>query len=1238
MRRSAQGGKPEGAREPVRPLWGCMEASGRDGEVADEGGEHQTEDSKDCDGSEAGSEEEGGVPVQLPNPRAPTRQAREEHEATHIPYRSWCEHCVRGKGRRRGHRKRAREEKQEDLEKVTKVYMDFYYNGKASSKAGEKDHNEEDGGIDSPAVVLYDARTEAVASWVMESKGFVKGGSNDWVPKMIANELEQWGYQNRKIILVSDNEPAILTLKDRIIEERTAETVPEETPVGEHEANLAEGAVRRVREHTRVIISSLEAKMQGELDRNGAVIQWAVRWAAMMLSCFSVGVDGMTAHQRIRGRRCRMPVAVFGERVLYKELRDGKADRGKIDSDWKSGVWLGVRGRTGEHIIGTSDGVVKAWSVRRRPDEEKWDMAEVNAVKGTPARPKPGREDPRIPIRIDLPRRSGAGEEPLPGFVPRRVYIKKRDYEEHGYTPGCEGCVRMQDGRGKRPHNEECVERMMEALKGSEEGRKRLQDADNRIKDELARRMEEELGGEPAQKEPEDEKMEDVGIKRKTDEVEGDMKRPRFEVGDCGGSSGSKDRQAPGDVIMRMKRQARRGVMDLSDGWDFSRRDHREAVMEQIERTKPEVVMRSGTPMKEDMKEIAEGSFLARLYGMQADAGRSFVHEGRLLAMEWKAQGMLKLRRRAGVMVSVMADAETKVMTNFREVKEQLVGRESGRSRRRLLAVGPGSAPEAPRHEEDTQEVAWDDASGAELDANVVKAARKLEIEYVKSRNVYSKVSRSEVPQGGKVVRTKWVDINKGDLEKMDVRSRLVAMDFKDGQDPELFAGTPPLEALRLFCSIAAKTRGHDGEPMVMMVNDVKRAYFYAEVEKPIWVELPEEDKTEEDVAKDRVGRLNVSMYGTRDAARNWQTKVTKHLLSIGFVKGASNPGIFYHEGRGVALLVHGDDYVSVGTLAAMEWLEGEIAKSFDIKTTKVGPQEGLDKEVRVLNRIVRVGPLGWEYESDQRHGEIIVKETDMGSAKPVSTPGTDSAVSGREERGLSEGHAKWYRGVAARGNYLSQDRADVAFACKEACRSMSAPKVGDLEKLKRIGKYLAGVPRVVQHFPWQDDDVGLAVYTDADWAGCKKTRKSTSGGVIMRGRHAIKCWSKTQQAIALSSGEAELVALVKGSCEALGVEALMKDLGVKSGRIAVRTDASAAIGMAQREGVGRTRHLDTGALWIQQKQWEDRIEIQKVAGRDNPADILTKHVTSEVLWRHMCMLGFQRMPGRAAKAVEVVG
>ena len=138
---------------------------------------------------------------------------------------------------------------------MTKVYMDFYYNGfhKDDEEMGEEEERDqmedaEENKKDSPCLMMYDMRTRAMASWVMSSKSIVVGSGNEWIPKAIEGELQQWGYANRKVILCSDGENAILTVKSQVIDLRSAETVPIESPVGEHDANLAEGAIRRVRE------------------------------------------------------------------------------------------------------------------------------------------------------------------------------------------------------------------------------------------------------------------------------------------------------------------------------------------------------------------------------------------------------------------------------------------------------------------------------------------------------------------------------------------------------------------------------------------------------------------------------------------------------------------------------------------------------------------------------------------------------------------------------------------------------------------------------------------------------------------------------------------------------------------------------------------------------------------------------------------------------------------------------
>ena len=232
------------------------------------------------------------------------------------------------------------------------------------------------------------------------------------------------------------------------------------------------------------------------------------------------------------------------------------------------------------------------------------------------------------------------------------------------------------------------------------------------------------------------------------------------------------------------------------------------------------------------------------------------------------------------------------------------------------------------------------------------------------------------------------------------------------------------------------------------------------------------------------------------------------------------------------------------------------------------------------------------------------------------------------EEEELDEVAKKSYQSLAARLNYLALGRTDVQYGVKELMRAMSKPMLDDWEKLKRMTRYLLGAPRACQVFRWQRRPEELKVYVDSDFAGCHRNRKSTSGGVIMWGSHMIKSWSKTQPVIALSSGEAELGALVKGSTEALGMVSVLGDFGQTAG-LELHSDASAAIGMVKREGLGKVRHLAVADLWIQQKEADRSIKYFKVDGKANVADILTKGVEEALIKAHMHSIGFEFKFGR---------
>ena len=227
---------------------------------------------------------------------------------------------------------------------------------------------------------------------------------------------------------------------------------------------------------------------------------------------------------------------------------------------------------------------------------------------------------------------------------------------------------------------------------------------------------------------------------------------------------------------------------------------------------------------------------------------------------------------------------------------------------------------------------------------------------------------------------------------------------------------------------------------------------------------------------------------------------------------------------------------------------------------------------------------------------------------------------------------ATMYRALSARLLYLSMDRPEVAFAAKELCRHFAHPTKVGVDALKRAVRFLVGLPRLVWQFPFQPRIDELKVYVDTDFGGCQHTRRSTSGGIALLGSHPIKHWSVTQTTIALSSGEAELGGICRGASIALGLQSLASDLGIKL-RVEILTDATAAIGICRRRGLGKIRHLHVSDLWIQDRLRSGDFKLTKVLGTENPADFLTKHVTRDVMVRHMEFIGLKSEAGRAGSA-----
>ena len=560
---------------------------------------------------------------------------------------------------------------------------------------------------------------------------------------------------------------------------------------------------------------------------------------------------------------------------------------------------------------------------------------------------------------------------------------------------------------------------------------------------------------------------------------------------------------------------------------------------------------------------------------------------------------------------------------------------------RHLVTVSAGTKVSAGPVPEEEPQPSWswasDDVTGQDLDPEEVRLARQTEMNYVHKRGVWRKVPRSlAVRNGWKIIATRWIDTNKGDKANPNYRSRLVAKEFNDGAQEGLFAATPPLEALRLLVSDAATiTEEHQQSDKVIMLNDVARAFFEAPMTRQVCVELPLEARTEgED--EDVVGLLLLSLYGTRDAAANFQAEVRKFLVGAGYEQSRYNPQVYCHKSRDLKTLVHGDDFVTSGDRDHARWLEERLRRRFEIKTHVIGRGVGDLGEHRVLGRILRVTSTGWQYEGDQRHAEAIIQGLKLTAANGAKSPGEEARTIVDEDATLlSPAEAREYRGMAARANYLAQDRMDIQYAAKELCRSMSSPSRGDAKKLRRLARYLIEKPRVVWEFAWQVRPLNLRIFSDSDWAGCRRTARSTSGGVIMLGTHCLRGYSVTQKHVTLSSAEAELMALVKATAEGIGLCQLASAWDIPL-TAAIFVDSSAALAVTHRRGNGKLRHVRIGHLWVQELAQGEEVKFHKVAGEWNPADLLTKYLPPGRLEKLTQLVSQSTQSGQASSRLQL--
>ena len=340
----------------------------------------------------------------------------------------------------------------------------------------------------------------------------------------------------------------------------------------------------------------------------------------------------------------------------------------------------------------------------------------------------------------------------------------------------------------------------------------------------------------------------------------------------------------------------------------------------------------------------------------------------------------------------------------------------------------------------------WDAITQEELPAELTRAARQEELDFMQDWHVWDVVPITESwsVTGKAPLQGKWVDVNKGDLERPVVRSRYVAKEFANTKSDDFFSPTPPLEALQLLLSHAASGRSSSTGGRKILVMDARKAHLHAFAERNLGM----------------CARLRRSLYGTRDAPARWEAFLSKQLEGKGFVRGSASPCCYRHSSKDLSCVVHGDDFVFAGVESDLEWARQQMEKSFLVKVIgRLGGDKQDVRELRVLNRVLSWRSGGIQLEANPRHQEILISELEQG-VHGLSTPVVknsqrkDGDGDGAESL-LDEAEAQSFRSTAARASYLALDRPDLAFATKELCRRMSAPTKADVSVLRQMSRYL---------------------------------------------------------------------------------------------------------------------------------------------------------------------------------------
>ncbi|XP_076906863.1 uncharacterized protein LOC143563131 [Bidens hawaiensis] len=380
---------------------------------------------------------------------------------------------------------------------------------------------------------------------------------------------------------------------------------------------------------------------------------------------------------------------------------------------------------------------------------------------------------------------------------------------------------------------------------------------------------------------------------------------------------------------------------------------------------------------------------------------------------------------------------------------------------------------------------------------------------------------------------------------------------------------------------------------------DVTNAFLHGNLEETVYMHQPVGFRHKD--FPDHVCRLRKSLYGLKQAPRAWHQRFTDFVTTQGFQQCKSDNSLFtYHHGSETAyLLIYVDDIILTTSTNALrirliDTLSGEFAMK------DLGP---LSYFLGV--QVTRTGNK--MFLSQQAYVKDIIHRAAMDSCKPVATPvDTQSKLSA--DAGPPHEDPVSFRSLAGALQYLTFTRPDISYAVQQICMHMHDPRQDHWNALKRIIRYLQGTIDHGLHLG-PVPNLSLVAYTDADWAGCPDTRRSTSGYCVYLGDNLISWSSKCQSTISRSSAEAEYRGVANVVADICWLRNLLLELRHPLPRATlVYCDNVSAIYLSgnpvQHQ---RTKHIELDIHFVRELVQRGHIRVLHVPSRHQIADIFTK-------------------------------